>query len=149
MKAPFPDIETLLPHRGRMRLVEKILSLTETQATAMAKVRESWPLVSGGKVPPMMLIELLAQTSGLCNGLSRIRERGIDSDKSGWIVGIKEAQILIETLSVGEIVVCEAKNRFVFEDFREVAGIARIGETIAAQGVLQLIRGKNSSEEKT
>ena len=132
----------LIPHRGRMRLVEAIVSLTETDSVSTATVRESWPLHDHGVVHPIVLIELIAQTSGLCNGLTRLRAEGIDSDKSGWIVGIKEAHLFVNVLPVGTKIVSSAENRFIFDDFREVYGIARIGETIAADAVLQLMRGK-------
>lgn len=144
MDPPFPEIELLLPHRGRMRLVEAIVSLTETDAVSIATVRESWPLHDGGYVEPIVLIELLAQTSGLCNGLTRLRDEGIDSDKSGWIVGIKEAHLFVNALPVGTTIVSSAENRFTFDDFREVHGAARIGDTVVADAVLQLMRAKTA-----
>lgn len=134
------EIEDLIPHRGSMLLLEEILELDPEAAVSKARVRDTWPLFDGSGVSSLVLVELVAQTCGLSNGLGRIRDRGIDSDKKGFLVGIKSAEFHVETLKVGTLITTEARNRFSFDSFREVAGVARAGDKILGEVVLQVMQ---------
>jgi predicted hotdog family 3-hydroxylacyl-ACP dehydratase len=134
------DIETLLPHRGRMKLVEEIIALGEDYAVARAEVRPGWPTCDGRFVSAIVLIELVAQTAGINNGWVRIRRHGPAVDRKGWVVGVSNAALHVDRLAVGSRVTIRAENRFAFEGFREVAGRVEADGKAAAEATLMLMR---------
>jgi predicted hotdog family 3-hydroxylacyl-ACP dehydratase len=135
-----PTIEDLLPHRGRMLLIDEIVTLELEAAVSRSRVTERWPLFDGTGVPALMVIELVAQTSGLGNGYNRMLVQGEDSEKKGFLVGIKTARFHIGHLPLGADIITEARNRFKFEGFREIEGVSRIGEEIVGEVTLQVVQ---------
>jgi predicted hotdog family 3-hydroxylacyl-ACP dehydratase len=136
------SIKDLLPHRGRMLLIDEIVSLDPEAAVSRSRVAQSWPLFDGTGVPAFMVIELVAQTCGLCNGLQRVLEQGEDSIKKGFLVGIKTAGLHMDTLPLGTDILTEAHNRFKFEGFREIQGVSRIGGRIVGEVTLQVMQAE-------
>lgn len=133
-------IEDLLPHRGRMCLVSEILSLEEHRAVTRAVVGSQWPLVAGGEVDALILVELVAQTAGINNGWARVRQRGMDSEKTGWLVGIKKARFFIRSIPLHTPVITYAENHFEYDSFREIHGHAEIDGRRAGEIVLQVFQ---------
>ena len=134
------DIDGLLPHRRPMRLVDEILEADETHAVTRCVVQANWPLVSGGAVDALIIVELVAQTSGISNGLERIRTQGAGADRKGWLAGIKTAQFARHRIPIRTPIVVRAENVFSFEGFREIQGRADIdGETVA-EVILQVVQ---------
>jgi predicted hotdog family 3-hydroxylacyl-ACP dehydratase len=135
-------VESLLPHRGRMLLVEEIISLDDDQATTRAVARRDWPLFDGGVVNPLIMVELVAQTAGVHNGLKRMKRRGKDSQTRGWLVGVKKAVLHVDAVAVGDAIVTTANNAFVFDNLREITGSASINGRLAAEVVLQVVEAE-------
>jgi predicted hotdog family 3-hydroxylacyl-ACP dehydratase len=133
-------IEDLLPHRGGMLLIEKMLEGDPKTAVSSAVVKKSWPLFEDNGVNPLILIELAAQTAGICAGLARIKERGKDSDKKSWLVGIKRADFFVDSLALNERVVTYAENSFEYEGYRQITASARIGTKVVGEIELQAIQ---------
>jgi predicted hotdog family 3-hydroxylacyl-ACP dehydratase len=136
------SITDLLPHRGRMLLIDEIVALDLEAAVSRSRVAQTWPLFNGTGVPAFVVIELVAQTCGLCNGLQRVLEQGEDSIKKGFLVGIKTAGFHMDTLLLGTDILTEARNRFKFEGFREIEGISRIGGRIVGEVTLQVVQAE-------
>lgn len=137
-----PDltVEDLLPHRGLMLLIDEVIHIEDDWAIAGVTVSDRWPLSASGAVSPLMILELVAQTSGLCNGLNLIKERGKGTDKTGWIVGIKKARFYIDALPMGARIVVESKNCFKFDNFIEIEGSAKIDDRIIGEVTLQVLK---------
>lgn len=131
--------ENLLPHRGRMLLVGRILALDDRQATTLSIARADWPLFNGEAIDPLILVELVAQTAGVHNGLKRLKRRGEDSQTRGWLVGVKKAEFHVDAIAVGEAVTTTVANVFVFESLREIAGTSTIHGRLAAEVILQVM----------
>jgi len=134
---PF-TIEELLPHRPPILLVGEILEVDAAHAVTLSRVAPTWPMADGQKVRPLICVELAAQTAGVCNGWERIRTRGSDSDRTGWLVGIKRAEFFVEYLSVGAVIRTRAENTLVFDKFRESSSQLHLADRIVAEVVLQL-----------
>jgi predicted hotdog family 3-hydroxylacyl-ACP dehydratase len=142
MKTTFTDltIEDLLPHRGNMLLVKEVLAVDDKQASALFAVDKSWPMADKDGVHPLILIELAAQTAGICNGWDRIRKKGRDSNQTGWLVGIKKAEFSIPVLPFGAIVTASSENTYSFENLREVSCELSLGNQIIGRATLQLFQ---------
>lgn len=138
------SIEELLPHRGRMLLLGEILQADKALAISRQSVSARWPLSDGEKVDPIVLIELVAQTAGICNGLDRVATHGAEADRKGWLVGIKKAVLEIDHLPLGAEIIVKAKNHFVFDSFREIGGTAHMEGRQIAEVVLQVVRAEDN-----
>lgn len=138
--------EALLPHRGRMLLVGEILSLDDEQATTLSVAHRDWPLFKDGTINPLILVELVAQTAGVHNGLRRLKTRGDDSETRGWLVGVKKAVFHVDAIALGEPVTTTARNAFVFENLREITGTASINGRLAAEVTLQVVEAGDPAD---
>ena len=138
----YPSLEELLPHRGRMLLIDEIVKIDGESAVSQATPTDQWPLSDGGKVDSLLLIELVAQTSGLSNGLECLRVEGQGTRVSGWLVGIKKAKLKVPVVALGGVIVTETRNSFKFEGFREIEGCCKIGEEVIAEVTLQVVRAE-------
>lgn len=133
-------LEDLLPHRGGMMFVSEVLEVDCRHALTLCRVDPHWPMAGEKGVPSLMLVELAAQTAGVCNGLDRILTKGRDSDSSGWLVGIKKAEFFIDYLPIGGEIISRAENINNFENLREVACEQHLRDTLIGRVVLQLFQ---------
>lgn len=131
-------LEDILPHRGNMLLIEDILEVDDNHAVTSSLVKASWPLTDKEGAQPLIMVELAAQTAGVCNGLDRIKKKGLDSSKMGWLVGIKRAQLYIDCIPLGSTVVTRAENSHDFDKLLEVSSVLYMDETLIGEITLQL-----------
>ncbi len=134
------NIADLLPHRDRMLLIDEILELDDKATVTRATVTDQWPFYNGNTVDSLILIELVAQTAGINNSWVRIKKYGLDSEKKGWLVGIKQSRFFVDTVSLHDLIITRAENQFEYESYRHILGIVRIGDAIVGEISLQLIQ---------
>ena len=132
--------ENILPHRGRMLLIDEILEVDDDGAATRSVVTERWPFFTGRNVNAIVLIELVAQTAGIHNGWIRDKLHGPAADKKGWIVGIRQARLAVDAIPLGTGLITRAKNQMEFEGFRDIHGTVEMGRQIVAEIALQLLR---------
>ena len=137
-------VEDLLPHRGRMKLVDDIIELDEQRAVTRAVVTDQWPLFDKNGVNALVLVELAAQTAGLSNGLARINKYGKDTDNRGWLAGIKECRLFVDFITLGAEIITIVENDFEFGNYREISGFANIDSKIAGRFRLQVVGADDS-----
>ena len=133
-------LEELLPHRGRMLLVHEIVEGDETHAVTRSVISDSFPLRAEEGVEPLIMIELAAQTAGVCNGLDRIQSMGKESSTMGWLVGVKRASFFIDSIPVGRTVVTSSKNVHNYENLREVFSEVYLDGALIGEITLQLFK---------
>lgn len=134
------SIFDLLPHRGKMLLINKIIEVSRKRAVSSAIVKPHWPMFDGEGVSSLVIIELVAQTAGLSNGLDRIIVQGADTDKKGWLVGIKASRLYTDRIELGAEIIIKVNNRFEFDNFREIEGIALNDTNPLGEVTLQVIQ---------
>jgi predicted hotdog family 3-hydroxylacyl-ACP dehydratase len=132
--------ENILPHRGRMLLIDEILEVDDDGAVTRSVVTERWPFFNGRDVNPIVLIELVAQTAGVHNGWIRDKLHGSEADKKGWIVGIRQARLAVGAIPLSTELITRAKNQMEFEGFRDIYGTVEMETHIVAEIALQLLR---------
>jgi len=133
-------LEDLLPHRGAMLLVGEVLAVDSRNATALFLVDTSWPMADEHGVHPLILVEMAAQTAGICNGWGRIQTKGRDSEQMGWLVAIKKAEFFIDSLPFGAVITAGAENTYSFESLREVSCELSMDNQIIGKTTLQLFQ---------
>jgi predicted hotdog family 3-hydroxylacyl-ACP dehydratase len=132
--------DRFLPHRGHMLLVDEILVLDDGGAVTRSVVTEKWPFFDGRSVTSIVLIELVAQTAGIHNGWVRENLHGPAADRRGWIVGIRQARLFVDTVPLCTHLVTRTENRMEFEGFRDICGVVEMETKTAAEITLQLLR---------
>jgi predicted hotdog family 3-hydroxylacyl-ACP dehydratase len=141
------DIESLIPHRGRMKLIGEIIEMNDSRCVTVSTASEAWPLHSGGSVDPVILIELAAQTAGAHFGWDEMRSGNENAGRVGWIVGIKKAEFFLDRIPVGSRIEVSITDRKIDETYAEITGIARIGSDVAAEIMLQVFRPGSDAEQ--
>lgn len=113
------EVESLIPHRLPMRLVERFETPVDITMVAFAEVRDTWPTVRNGSAQTLVLIELIAQSSGVLQGFRERREN--KPPTGGLLVGIPAMQPAKPRIPVGTQLVCHvtishgAQNYLAFE----------------------------------
>ena len=134
------NIEDLIPHRGKMILIDRIITIEKDFAVTSSTVHKSWPLVTDAGVSSMVLVELAAQCAGVCNGWDRIQTQGMDSDRMGWLVGVKRASFYIDLIPLHGEIISRADNTNAFESLREIQSVLRLNNEIIGEVTLQLFQ---------
>jgi len=129
-----------------MKLVDTIVAVDQKHAVTRATVKESWPLLSGDAVSTIVLIELAAQTAGVCIGWNeKMKTDGPKTKAEGWLVGIKKARFYVDKISLETCITIRSENHLVVENYREIAATARIGEKLVADINLQILQAAPDS----
>ncbi len=131
-------LEDMLPHRGTMLLLGEILEVGDNYALTTSVIDSSFPLVTDQGVQSLILVELAAQTAGVCNGMARIRDQGKDSSSMGWLVGIKRAMFHVDCIPLGATVHARSENQYLFDKLREVSSVLHVDGMLVAEITLQL-----------
>ena len=132
------DIESLIPHREKIKIISGILEIKETTAISTAIVNLNWPSYHGGAVNSLVLIEAIAQTAAIVEGYKR-KQQGKDGVK-GWLVGIKSAEFNVAKIPVNTNLIIMIENKYSFDNYAVVKGTIKTGEKVLATAVLQALR---------
>lgn len=142
------SVESLIPHRSGMRLVDEIVAVDEKKAVTVSTVTENWPMVEAGSADCLVLVELVAQTAGVCLGWRERQKKGGDLEGTGWIVGVKEAVFHCGGFPLNSRITTESKRVFQMEFYSEIEGKARTGDVILGEVKLQVLQSGSNIEEE-
>lgn len=134
------NIESLIPHREGMKLVDKIVKVDEQQALTESTVTNKWPLFENNSVKSLVLIELVAQTSAICIGWKEITERQENADGKGWLVGIKSAFFFTGDIPVNTKIMTRTSINFTMENYTEIQGESKSGNVVLGKIILQVLK---------
>ena len=132
------DIESLIPHRKRIKIISGILDIQENSAVSIAIVNSNWPLYDGEAANSLVLIEAIAQTAAIIEGYKR-RQQGKDGVK-GWLVGIKNAEFKENKIPVNTNLIVMIENKYSFDNYGVLEGTVKAGEKMLATVTLQALR---------
>jgi predicted hotdog family 3-hydroxylacyl-ACP dehydratase len=132
------DIESLIPHREKIKIISGILEIKETTAISTAMVNPDWPSYDGAAVNSLILIEAIAQTAAIVEGYKR-KQQGKDGVK-GWLVGIKSAEFNMEKIPVNTNLIIMIENKYTFDNYAVVEGTVKTGEKVLATATLQALQ---------
>ena len=120
-----------------------------TFAITESVVGPEWPLASENGVEALTLIEVAAQTAGVSCSWQRIREKGMDSTQTGWIVAIKKVSLHLDhlpgaLLPFGMRIRAEGKNTINYGGFQEVSAALFADSVRLGEVVLQLYQPQDA-----
>ena len=136
------SIDSLLPHRGRMRLIDEIIEVDDKGAVTHATAAEHWPFCNDQTVHSLVCIELVAQTAGISNSWGGILKHGKDFNNRGWLVGIKSAVFFMDTIPLRTRITTRTRNQFEYEGYREILGTVEMDLKPVAEVRLQLMQSE-------
>lgn len=135
------DIEKLIPHRDRMKLIDAVVEAGEEEVTTSALVKEQWPLVEDGFVDPIILIELVAQTAAVHITWKKSSEKSVSG--SGWIVGVRDADLSLQRIGVNTLIHTRVRKLYGAEGYNVMEGIVTAGENIVARIQIQVYHAES------
>ena len=140
---PVTDLrpQDLIPHRDRSNLVDSIIRVSEFEALTEAVVKREWPLFDGQKVHPLVLIELVAQSAGICLGWRQRNKSADQTPGKGWLVGIKSAEFHVDRIRLGACVQTRIQIESQQENYLVISGICtNPGEKKLADILIQVFK---------
>lgn len=141
------DIEQLIPHRGRMKLIENALEVDARCASSACTVRDTWPLQQENGVNPLVLIELVAQTSALTVGWEDFQMDCQAGEHSrGWLVGIKKAHFFLDSLPLMARITTTCEIISSMDGYSVIQGSVYIEQKLCGEVTLQVLRADKETK---
>lgn len=138
-------IQDLIPHRGNMLLIDTILSAGQDHAETVAIVKEDWPLTTADGAHPLLLLELAAQTAGICFGWNELQKTAAERrEAKGWLVGIKKAVFDIDRIALAARITIRSEPRLQAGAYKEISATAKLGGRQIAEIHLQVLQDEQS-----
>lgn len=94
-----PAIEHLVPHGGRMVLLDEILAFTDDSITSRVVINKQTEFVLGNGVPVWVGLEYMAQTISALSGLRRRKKD--QPPELGFLLGARKYQCHCQEFPVG------------------------------------------------
>jgi predicted hotdog family 3-hydroxylacyl-ACP dehydratase len=141
MTDPLPDIESLIPHRGRMRLLDRVVSVEGGAMVAEGVVRGDNPFLQDGVMLPAALIEYMAQAMAALVSW----RHGDPVPKMGYLVGARNVAFEPVTVAPGGVVRATVREEAVLGDFAAFDGVVAVDGAVACRGNLKVFRVQEES----
>ncbi|MBS0545694.1 MAG: hotdog family protein [Proteobacteria bacterium] len=127
--ATLPPVEALLPHRGTMLLIDRVLAFAGDTASAECTPRpDAWYADGAGAMPAWIGIELMAQTVAAHVGL-RKRSEGVPP-KQGALLGTRRYTSTEPAFAAGHALRIDSTMIY-----RDVSGLGAYDCRITCDGV--------------
>jgi predicted hotdog family 3-hydroxylacyl-ACP dehydratase len=127
---------SLIPHKGRMKLLEWIRRPIGKTLQAEATANPDWPLFREGMVSSEICIELVAQTIAALRGFERGDKAG---RQIGLLVGVKEADFSAPGFPVGTRLSIRIAELYHLEGYAVYEGQIRAEPDFFCKTVLQVL----------
>ena len=89
----YPEVKTLIPHRGLMLFTDKIISVEEKTGTVKCTVKkDNIFLRADGTLSPEIYAEMIAQSFGACEAYRRI-QKGLTIDGGGYLSNMRDVEV--------------------------------------------------------
>lgn len=135
------DIEKLIPHRDRMKLINEVIAVNADMAVTSSIVSERWPLCDGSFVDPLVLIEVVAQTAGVHVSWKKGTDKGVGG--MGWLVGIKDADFFLDRVPLHTELITTVKNLYSVENYNVLEGTVLAGIDLLCRIQIQVFRSES------
>lgn len=135
----YPALETLLPHRPPMILIDELVRCDEREIVCSVVVREGAPFVTEGRVPALISLELFAQTvAALLGYQSRHRS---EPARMGLLLGTRELELLVDYLHVGDALTIHGQEEWRAAPLARYRCELRRGDELLAHAAISVAEG--------
>ena len=127
----FPPIETLIPHRGTMLLLDKVLEFNDERIVAeYAPQQKTWYADEAGNMPAWIGIELMAQA--IAAHVALVKQQDGLPPKLGALLGTRSYQTSVASFPCGRSLRIQ-----VYKLLRDASGLGAYDCAISLDGVTQ------------
>lgn len=134
-----PAIETLIPHRPPFRFVDRVVACYEAAGCCALALQKDDPRLQNGVLPPLYLLEALAQSAAAYHGCA-LQRAGSTQRETGMLVQIDKAT-LHASARAGEDVILEIQRSHTLGAMVRFTGRARVGDRPLAEAGFIVMRG--------
>jgi|LSQX01.1.fsa_nt_gb predicted hotdog family 3-hydroxylacyl-ACP dehydratase len=135
---PYPiTIESLIPHRDRMKLIDEIVDITDHSAITRTTVSSRLPLYRDGHVDSLIIIEIVAQTAAV-----HVSWRKDTTGKAGGglLAGVKNADFFMERVPLQTILTTTVKPLYSADGYTVLEGTVQAEKDLVGRVEIQVIR---------
>jgi predicted hotdog family 3-hydroxylacyl-ACP dehydratase len=130
------DIEAYMPHRGRMKLIQDIIESDENCCKAITVPKEIWPFQTKEGIDPIVIIELIAQTTSAYVGWCRRKKKIMGG--AGFLVGIRSSEIGLKCLPLGNPVYISCNRIVDMDNYGVFEGRVFMNDTVYGSATIQV-----------
>ena len=110
LKCPYHQPAKLLPHTGKMVLLDSVLECSENHIVATATIDEDCILLphnNATHLPTYLSIEIMAQTVGAWTGAKALSVG--EKVRIGFLLGTRRLTMPVPQIAVGTVLRCESQ----------------------------------------
>ncbi|MGJ8664628.1 MAG: ApeP family dehydratase [Marinicella sp.] len=107
-------IDELLPHSGKMLLLDKVLDSGDDWLTSQVSIKISSQFVINGAVPALVVIEYMAQTVAALAGIRSKNQS--EAVRIGLLLGTRKFDSNVDSIPVGTNLEIHVKEMFIEEN---------------------------------
>ena len=133
-------MEELLPHRGPMLLLDRVVEVRPDGMRCAAVVPEDSLFVRDGRLRRCALVEYLAQTMAAFVGWQG-RLAGGEEVRRGYLVGARGVEFAGGPVRAGDELVVDVRQEAALGDYRSYDGEVLLREDVVCRGNLKVVRG--------
>ncbi len=133
-------IEEVIPHSGRMILLDRMVAIEEGRLTAEVVLRADSMFVRSGRARAIVTVEYMAQTVAAYVG-TLARSRG-EPVEIGFLIGIRELTLATGTLEAGDVLEVEARHVWGDSKLGSFTTTTRRNGEVIADATLTVYRGE-------
>ena len=135
MNSAYPPIAELVPHAGRMLLLDRVLADAPDQLTTELQIRSDAMFCDGYRVPGWIGIEYMAQSIAALDGWEA-RQRG-EPVRVGLLLGARDYQSHVPEFPVGACLQISVRRAYSGADgFAAMDCQIHLSQQLAAQATL-------------
>ncbi len=136
MTDSLPRIIDLIPHRGRMCLLDRVVSVAGGEMVAEGAVRADNPFLRDGVLAPAALVEYMAQAMAALVSW----RHGDPVPKMGYLVGARNVVFQPVPVRSGQTLRAIVREEAVLGDFAAFDGVVSLEGAVVCQGNLKVFR---------
>lgn len=107
-------IESLIPHRPPMLLVERVVELLDQGIVCQGRIPRSGIFASRDTAPPILGVEMAAQSAAVLEALRRAAElparSGDEGPRIGYLASIRDARFAVPALPTGTAILAAVRR---------------------------------------
>jgi predicted hotdog family 3-hydroxylacyl-ACP dehydratase len=139
----FPPIQELLPHRGRMLLLDGVVAAGPSFVTCRVVIRSDSSFAEAGRVPGLVALEYMAQAVAAYAGL---KARGLGQPvRIGYLLGSRDVTLPGRDFQAGDELLVDAQHQFGDEAIGAFDCEVTLRGEVVASGCLNVYQGEGKA----
>jgi predicted hotdog family 3-hydroxylacyl-ACP dehydratase len=140
MTESYPPIEDLVPHGFPIRGLDELVDWAPGRATCRLVVDRAMPFVRDGALPPVALLEYMAQAVAACLGYEAYTVG--EGLRVGMLIGVRRMQLRATPIPVGSELSIAVERSRGNDDISTFEGVTRLADVEIATAQMTLFHAE-------